>query len=154
MADQTQATVYAGWLEGRTPLHQHDRAEIAAELRRLDVMTAGLVRANGNLTAKNGELHAEVERLRAALPEARDLLGRHNALAANCATLRGEARVLRALLRQAADVLDTITDNDSEDGGAALRALRVQIAAALDPSSRDNQQMAMVEASRTGAASS
>jgi hypothetical protein len=62
--------------------------------------------------------------------------------------LWGESSVLRALLRQAASVLDTIADDDQEDGGAALRALLEQIGAALDPSSRDCQQMVMVEVSR------
>ncbi len=36
-----------------------------AALRHLEDVNAGLVRANGNLAAKNGEMHAEVERLRA-----------------------------------------------------------------------------------------
>lgn len=67
--------------------------------------------------------------------------------AQDLAQLRGESTVLRTLLRQADEVLATIDDQDMEDD-SQFRQLRQDIAAALDPSSRDSQQMAIAEASR------
>ncbi len=63
------------------------------------------------------------------------------------AQLRGESTVLRTLLCQANEVLATIDDQDMEDD-SQFRQLRQDIAAALDQSSRDNQQMAITEASK------
>lgn len=57
--------------------------------------------------------------------------------------LRGESIVLRAMLRQADEVLASIADNDME-AYSEFRTLRQDIAAALDPSSRDCQQMSIV----------
>lgn len=56
---------------------------------------------------------------------------------AELARLRGERAVLDGLLRSAHATLYTLRDEDSEDGGAALRALLARIDAALGPATED-----------------
>lgn len=64
--------------------------------------------------------------------------------------LQGEARVLRRLLAEARDVLGTIADEGAEDGGEQLAGLLRQIDAALDPTSRDCQQLCIAAEPPTG----
>lgn len=92
---------------------------------------------------------AEIAELRAELA-ARKEADTRSTIAAwdQIKRLQGEARVLRDLLAEARAVLDTITGTDQEDGGAALSKLAADIDAALDPTSREAQQMSITEASK------